>query len=132
MRKLLWGTTLAKGFFLPRISLRSGNDLNVPLVFKRRQFPVRLAYAMTINKSQAQSLQVVGACFLNSQPLSHGQLYVTCSRVTLPHVVGFALCRRLPVMAIDEAYLSCTTLYIQKFLVTESLIQTWQFAIICK
>ncbi|XP_044592333.1 uncharacterized protein LOC123270358 [Cotesia glomerata] len=51
--------------------------------FKRIQFPVRLAFAMTINKSQGQSLEVCGinlelSCF------SHGQLYVACSRVGKP------------------------------------------------
>ncbi|EOA22767.1 hypothetical protein CARUB_v10003481mg [Capsella rubella] len=45
------------------------------LAVKRRQFPVRMCYAMTVNKSQGQTLKKV---------FSHGQLYVTLSRVTSP------------------------------------------------
>ncbi|XP_076761771.1 ATP-dependent DNA helicase Pif1-like [Xylocopa sonorina] len=47
------------------------------------QFPVRLAFAMTINKVQGQSLQVCGLNWINPC-FSHGQLYVGCSRVGKP------------------------------------------------
>ncbi|KAG5565923.1 hypothetical protein RHGRI_001745 [Rhododendron griersonianum] len=47
----------------------------------RRQFPVRLAYAMTINKSQGQSVKFVGVD-LRAPVFSHGQLYVALSRCT--------------------------------------------------
>ncbi|KAI8528138.1 hypothetical protein RHMOL_Rhmol12G0127900 [Rhododendron molle] len=45
----------------------------------RRQFPVRLAYAMTINKAQGQSVKFVGVD-LRTPVFSHGQLYVALSR----------------------------------------------------
>ena len=48
---------------------------------QRRQFPVRLAFAMTVNKSQGQSVNHVGLDFENS-PFSHGQAYVAFSRCT--------------------------------------------------
>lgn len=43
--------------------------------FKLIQFPARVAFAVTINKSQAQSLQGCGFN-LETHCFSHGQLYV--------------------------------------------------------
>jgi ATP-dependent exoDNAse (exonuclease V), alpha subunit - helicase superfamily I member len=54
-------------------------DLHIPL--SRRQFPVRLAFAMTINKSQGQSVKHVGLD-LHAPVFSHGQLYVALSQCT--------------------------------------------------
>jgi ATP-dependent DNA helicase PIF1 len=74
-------TGSAKGdVFIPRIPLIP-NDM--PFDFRRLQFPVRLAFAMTINKSQGQSLAVAGVN-LEISCFSHGQLYVACSRVGTP------------------------------------------------
>ncbi|KAG5524474.1 hypothetical protein RHGRI_031215 [Rhododendron griersonianum] len=47
----------------------------------RSQFPVRLAYALTINKSQGLSVKFVGVD-LRTPVFSHGQLYVALSRCT--------------------------------------------------
>ena len=63
--------------FVPRIPLI---PTDYPFEFKRLQFPVKVCFAMTINKSQGQSLKVAGVN-LESPCFSHGQLYVACSRV---------------------------------------------------
>jgi ATP-dependent exoDNAse (exonuclease V) alpha subunit len=66
--------------FIPRISL-TPSSRQYPFALKRRQFPVRLCFAMTINKAQGQSLKYVGIHLL-SPVFCHGQLYVAFSRAT--------------------------------------------------
>jgi hypothetical protein len=70
---------------IPRMTLLTSGEDN-PILLKRRQFPVRLAFAMTINKSQGQSVKWVGLD-LRSPVFSHGQLYVALSRCTHPNRV---------------------------------------------
>ena len=71
-----------KVVLIPRIRLSPNADkLSVPL--KRLQFPARLAFAMTINKSQGQSVEHVGIN-LQTSVFSHRQLYVAFLRCTLP------------------------------------------------
>ena len=48
-----------KVVLIPRIRLLSNANI-LPVPLKRLQFPVRLAFAMTINKSQGQSVEYVG------------------------------------------------------------------------
>jgi len=65
---------------IPRITLEPSAE-NIPVPLRRRQFPIRLAFAMTINKSQGQSVAHVGLN-LKTEVFSHGQLYVALSRCT--------------------------------------------------
>ena len=76
---------------IPRITFipKSGE---YPFEWQRRQFPVRPAFALTINKSQGQTMKRVGV-WLRGPVFGHGQLYVACSRVSLPNNLKFAVKR---------------------------------------
>ncbi|KAF0749591.1 ATP-dependent DNA helicase PIF1-like [Aphis craccivora] len=47
----------------------------------RIQFPLKVCFAMTINKSKGQSLSMAGIG-LREECFSHGQFYVACFRVS--------------------------------------------------
>lgn len=68
--------------YIPRIEM-TVHESKWPFTLKRRQFPVKISYAMTINKSQGQSLNKVGL-YLENEIFTHGQLYVALSRTTTP------------------------------------------------
>ena len=53
-------TGIAKGCkaYIPRI-ITTSVDKKWPFKIKRRQFPIRVSYAMTINKSQGQTIELV-------------------------------------------------------------------------
>jgi ATP-dependent DNA helicase PIF1 len=57
--------------FIPRIPLSPSEDLSLPFKFKRKQFLVRLSFAVTINKAQGQTLPTVGV-YLPERVFSHG------------------------------------------------------------
>ena len=57
---ILTGTCKGQTAYLPRIEITSSPDSDLGFQLNRRQYPIRLAFAMTINKSQGQSLEVVG------------------------------------------------------------------------
>lgn len=79
--KIMTGDHAGEVVFLPRIKLDTGdtNASKLPFVLHRRQFPIVLAFAITINKSQGQSFDHVGI-YVNRPLFSHGQLYVALSR----------------------------------------------------
>ncbi|KAI8547401.1 hypothetical protein RHMOL_Rhmol07G0192700 [Rhododendron molle] len=78
--QLLTGDKFGDLVFIPRISLTPSSS-EMPFEMTSRQFLIRLAYAMTINKSQGQSVNFVGIG-LRTLVFSHGQLYVALSRCT--------------------------------------------------
>ncbi|XP_072073598.1 uncharacterized protein [Arachis hypogaea] len=84
------GRNSGQKVFIPRMNL-SPSDHRIPFRFQRRQFPIMVSYAMTINKSQGQSLSKVGL-ILKKPVFTHGQLYVALSRVTHKKGLKVLLC----------------------------------------
>ncbi|KAF4530245.1 hypothetical protein B566_EDAN017477 [Ephemera danica] len=78
-RLLICGERRGSTVFIPRLNMDCETSES-PCPFPRYQFPVRVGFAMTINKSQGQTLSKVGL-FLPRATFSHGQLYTGLSRV---------------------------------------------------
>ncbi|XP_025407223.1 uncharacterized protein LOC112681179 [Sipha flava] len=80
LSRLLNATEHDDDIIIPRIPLTTTEDDGLPFKLRRLQFPVRLAFSVTINKSLGQTFDRVGI-YLPSPVFSHGQLYVAFSRV---------------------------------------------------
>ena len=78
--KILTGPFKGEDILIPRIPMI---PIDMSFQFKILLFPIRLAFDITINKAQGQSLELCGL-YLHTDCFSHGQLYVACSRVDNP------------------------------------------------
>lgn len=87
---------------IPRIPLDVSEDSSCPFRFRHIQFPVKPAFAMTINKSQGQTLAGVGL-YIPRPVFGHGQLYVALSRCSDPN--------KLKVLIINGSIPNCRGLY---------------------
>ena len=78
--------------FIPRIVIIP-SETDFPFVLRRKQFPIRPAFCITINKGQGQSLESVGVFLPTPEVIfSHGQLYVAISRVQNPRGLKVMVC----------------------------------------
>ena len=118
--------------FIPRIQLYPKNLEQFGFEWVRRQFPVRPAFAQTVNASQVssysamhfteplspistvqgQTLKKVGVWLLGSPGFTHGQLYVAASRVGHPDDLHFAIIKptkkeELPFLTKNVVYSLC-------------------------
>ena len=73
---------------IPKVLTQPADFDTFGFEWERLQLPVKLAFAMTINKSQGQTLEKI-AVWLNDPCFSHGQLYVAASRVGGPDNITF-------------------------------------------
>ncbi|XP_022164211.1 uncharacterized protein LOC111029506 [Myzus persicae] len=76
--KVLSGSAQGQVVFIPRIPMITNE---YPFEFKRVQFPIKLCFAMSVNKAQRQTLNVAGLDITNPC-FTRGQFYVACSRVS--------------------------------------------------
>lgn len=67
-------------FFIER-SRHTFEEKSTGLKYERLQFPIKLAFALTIHKGQGQTINILGID-LETEVFSHGQLYTAFSRAT--------------------------------------------------
>ena len=73
---------------IPKVLTQPADENKFGFEWQRTQFPVKLAFAMTVHKSQGQTLNKV-AVWLQEPCFGHGQLYVAASRVGNPDNIKF-------------------------------------------
>ncbi|KAL4084747.1 hypothetical protein QTP88_027662 [Uroleucon formosanum] len=62
--QIMTGSAKGESVFIPRIPMIPSD---YPFQFKRMQFPVKVCFAMKINKSQGQTLKIAGIDALNNK-----------------------------------------------------------------
>ena len=76
------GSHVGNRVFIPHIPLLTPTDSGFPFILKRRHFPIRPAFCITLKKGQGQSLETIGICISSPEAIfGHGQLYAALSRV---------------------------------------------------
>jgi len=81
-----------KKYFLPRIRYKFRVNYGQTFEILRTQFPLKLAYACTYNKSQSQTLEKVVLDIRNAL-FAHGFLYVGMTRIRIAKNMVF-FCRK--------------------------------------
>ena len=70
--KIATGPFANNTILIPRIIFKP-EDKTIPFEFQRRQFPIKVSFAMTSNKSQGQTFRQVGI-HLKEDMFTHGQV----------------------------------------------------------
>ena len=68
--KIITGEIIGEEVVVPRITLNTGDSSWYPFTLFRKQFPIVLAFAITINKSQGQNFNSLGI-FIRQPLFSH-------------------------------------------------------------
>lgn len=89
---IITGPTAGQLAHIPRIPMI---PTDLPMSFKRLQFPVKVSFALIINKSQGQTFSIFGID-LREECFSHSQLYVALSRVGFLKINIFCCHLRIP------------------------------------
>ena len=77
-----WDDDKNKVLILPRIPMKYGGQ-TFPFELTRLQFPLKVAFALTINRAQGQSAKK-GGILLPKNVWTHGQIYVAFSQCGNP------------------------------------------------
>ena len=85
------GAYKGKKLLIPRLKFNSDDNL-CAFQFSRVQFPIRLAFGITANKSQGQTYSQIGIYLGINRFFAHGQLYVALSRVGKRENIAISLC----------------------------------------
>ena len=72
--------------FVPRNTMTSTEESDLPFILQRKQLPVTLGFALTIHKCQAQSFRGRVGLWLSGPVFAHGHLYVAFSRNCAVHI----------------------------------------------
>nr|GEY15532.1 hypothetical protein [Tanacetum cinerariifolium] len=88
--KIINGTHFENRVIIPRLRI-TPSDKRLPIKIVRKQYPLSLSFAMTINKNQGQSLSKVGL-YLPRPIFTHEQLYVALSRVKSKRGLKVVVC----------------------------------------
>lgn len=88
--QIINGTHFGKKFIIPRLKITLSNK-RLPLKIVKKQFPLSMSFAMTINKCQGQSLSKVDF-YLPRPVFTHGQLCVDVSHVKSKEGLKVGVC----------------------------------------
>ncbi|XP_026428548.1 ATP-dependent DNA helicase PIF1-like [Papaver somniferum] len=78
--KIITGSAAGQSAVISRIVIQP-TETHLPFILRRVQFPIKVCFSTTINKSQVQSIDNVGI-YLPNPIFCDGQLYVAVSRTT--------------------------------------------------